>query len=83
MIIQKNLMLCCDCFVVRAALVLVDDATIKDHTPLRTMGRSRKRTTDHAETDTPRKSSRGEGSMESTFLGSQLMMFGTQQGKHL
>ncbi|KAG0556897.1 hypothetical protein KC19_11G087000 [Ceratodon purpureus] len=58
---------------------MVDDASIKDHTPLRTMGRSRKRTTDRVETDTPRKSSRGEGSMESTFLGSQLMMFGTQQ----
>lgn len=61
------------------ALVLVDDGNIKGHASLRAMGRSRKRTTDRAEVHTPRKSSRGEGSMESTFLGSQLMMFGTQQ----
>lgn len=62
-----------------SAQILVDEVNLKGHSPLRTMGRSRKRTTDRAEIQIPRKNIRGEGSMESSFLGSQLMMFGTQQ----
>lgn len=64
------------------SLILDDEINVKEQSPFGSMVRTRKRT-DRGESQISRKASRGEAGMEATFLGSQLMMFGNQQGIYL